>query len=150
MLLDEGGTRPASKDTPDCPFALLVVPALLAGIAAESRAVAQPPVRFTRLAANFELRDGVASTSDLHLDGDAEILVRARVGLRGPRLRRAKPSCCAARSACRRRCAASARRRRWRPPGWRCGTGWPAAGSERSRIALRLRGTWEDPIVSAQ
>ena len=37
--------------------------------------------RFARLDADFELADGEASTSDLHFDGDAEILMRGRTGL---------------------------------------------------------------------
>ncbi len=148
MLLNEGGTRLAAKDAPGAPFPLLLVPALLAGITAEGQASA-PAVRFARLAANFELRDGVASTSDLHLDGDAEILVRARLGLvardydgaafvlrgeeRLPKALRGlspTPKVAAA---------------------WLALRDWlTGSGGERSRIELRLRGTWEDPIVSAQ
>ena len=149
MLLDEGETGPPSKDTPDGPFPLFVVPALLAGIAAENRAVAQPPVRFKRLAASFELRDGVASTSDLHLDGDAEILVRARVGLLA---RDYEGEAFVLRGE--ERLPAALRGLGPTPKvaaAWLALRDWLAgAGSERSRIALRLRGTWEDPIVSAQ
>ena len=125
MLITEGGTRVPGKDSTGAVFPLFVVPALLAGIAPQAQAQA-PEVRFARLAASFELREGVATTADLHLDGDAEILVRGAPGARGPRLRAARPLCCAARNACRRRCAGWGRRRRWRRRGCRCATGSPA------------------------
>lgn len=144
MLLTEGATRLPARDS-GAPFPLLVVPALLGGIAPE-HAVA-PAVHFARLAASFELHDGVASTADLHLDGDAEILVRARLGLvardyegeafvlRGEE-RLPKPL-------------------RGLGPTPKVAAAWLAlrdwlTGSERGRIELRLRGTWDDPIVSAQ
>ena len=149
MLLSDGATRLVPKDTPGAAFPLFVVPALLAGIAPEGRGAAVPAVHFTRLAANYEVRDGVASTADLHLDGDAEILVRARLGLlardyegeafvlrgeeRLPQALRglgATPKVAAA---------------------WLALRDWlSGSGGDRSRIELRLRGTWDDPIVSAQ
>jgi uncharacterized protein YhdP len=145
MLLTEGATRLPAKDA-GSPFPLFVVPALLGGIAAEHAAA--PTVHFARLAASFELHDGVASTADLHLDGDAEILVRARLGLvardyeaeafvlrgeeRLPKPLRGlgpTPKVAAA---------------------WLALRDWLSGGGERTRIELRLRGTWDDPIVSAQ
>jgi uncharacterized protein YhdP len=75
--LTDGATRTAAaaEAAPDdAPFALLVVPALIAG-------TGSPELRFASLAADFTLRDGQAVTSDLHFDGEAEILMRGRVGL---------------------------------------------------------------------
>src|SRR5438045_8644954 len=40
-----------------------------------------PGLSFSSLTADFVLHDGQATTSDLHFDGDAEILVRGRTGL---------------------------------------------------------------------
>ncbi len=147
MLLTDGATRLAGKDA-GAPFPLLVVPALLAGIAPEHEPV--PTVNFARLAASYEVRDSVASTADLHLDGDAEMLVRARLGLlagdydgeafvlrgeaRLPKALRGlgpTPKVAAAWLALR---------------DWLSGSG----AGERGRVELRLRGTWEDPIVSTQ
>ena len=50
-----------------------VVPALTKGMS--------PGLSFSSLTADFVLHDGQATTSDLHFDGDAEILVRGRTGL---------------------------------------------------------------------
>ena len=146
MLLTEGATRLAAQGHGR------PVPAVRgAGAAGRHRAehARAPAVHFARLAASFELHDGVASTADLHLDGDAEILVRARLGLvardyegeafvlrgeeRLPKALRGlgpTPKVAAA---------------------WLALRDWlSGSGSERSRIELRLRGTWDDPIVSAQ
>jgi uncharacterized protein YhdP len=76
----------ASEGTP---FALLLVPALLSGIdqGTDSSKTANLPVseaqglRFSRLEGDFELSGGQAATSNLHFDGDAEILMRGRTGL---------------------------------------------------------------------
>ena len=38
-------------------------------------------LRFSRLEGDFELSAGQATTSNLHFDGDAEILMRGRTGL---------------------------------------------------------------------
>src|SRR5262249_53151915 len=56
------------------PFPLLTVPALLSGMTSEE-------MRFKSLEAEFELRGGQAHTSNLHFDGDAEILMRGHAGL---------------------------------------------------------------------
>ena len=123
-----------------------MVPALLAGIAPDTGAAVPPPLHFARLTASYELHDGVARTNDLHLDGDAEILVRARLGLaardyegeafvlRGEERLPAPvrglgltPKVAAAWLALRE---------------WLTGT-----SAERGRIELRLRGSWDDPIV---
>src|SRR2546427_7750309 len=68
MQLEQGATRPAGVDSAGVPFALLAVPALTAGMS--------PGLNFSSLTADFVLHDGQAMTSDLHFDGDAEILVR--------------------------------------------------------------------------
>ncbi|HYC08547.1 MAG TPA: AsmA-like C-terminal region-containing protein, partial [Steroidobacteraceae bacterium] len=146
MQLEDGATRIGGAGQP---FALLSVPALVASSAdaAEAADGAQPELSFTRLDADYELRDGVASTSDLHFDGDAEILVHGRIGLvaadydeqawvlRGED-----------------RLPAAVRRLGPTP---RVAAAWlslrelfgePAAGH--ARATLRLRGTWNDPIVT--
>ena len=127
------------------PFALLSVPALLAS--APAGAEAPRPLGFARLTGDFEVRDGQATTQGLHFDGDAEILVRGRVGLssgdydeqawilsgeeRLPApLRRLSPT-----------------------PGvaalWLSLREWlGGANVDRSRAALRLQGTWSDPVVT--
>jgi uncharacterized protein YhdP len=79
MELDEGTTVVAP--TGGEPFALLSVPALITAMGSEMRAATPAGLHFSRLTADYELRDGAASTADLHFDGDAEILLRGRVGL---------------------------------------------------------------------
>ncbi len=61
-------------------FALLAVPALVNGMASSGNE-GTSALKFARLEADFDLQDGEASTSDLHFDGDAEILMRGRTGL---------------------------------------------------------------------
>jgi uncharacterized protein YhdP len=135
------------------PFALLSVPALLAGTTGPGDAARQGGdaathgLGFRRLTADFELHDGEASTRDLHLDGDAEILVRGRVGLaahdydeqalvlRGEE-----------------RLPAAVRRLGPTP---RVATLWLSlrqwlggSATDRPRGALHLRGTWNEPRVT--
>jgi uncharacterized protein YhdP len=77
IQLEDGATRAAAATEAapgGVPCALLVVPALIA-------ATGSPQLRFANLSGDFTLRDGQAVTSDLHFDGDAEILVHGRVGL---------------------------------------------------------------------
>lgn len=81
MQLEDGVTSAASATAPAAPFALLGVPALLRGLGGAARPGAPPELRFANLNADFSLHDGQAETSDLHCDGDAEILMRGRVGL---------------------------------------------------------------------
>jgi uncharacterized protein YhdP len=139
MQLEQGVTRAAGADAAGVPFALLAVPALTAGMS--------PGLNFSRLTADFVLHDGQAMTSDLHFDGDAEILVRGRTGLlahdydeqawilRGEE-----------------RLPAAVRRLGPTP---RVAAVWlslrellTGSATDRSRAALRLRGTWDDPIVT--
>ena len=104
MHLEDGVTRADPDPHPEgTPFALLLVPALVSGIghlntAGQVSAMAQGdegaqgqgsplPVsepralRFARLDGDFEFDSGEAVTSNLHFDGDAEILMRGRTGL---------------------------------------------------------------------
>jgi uncharacterized protein YhdP len=145
MQLEEGMTRVVQA--PAMPFALLSVPALLAGLSGQGSSEAAPPLRFTRLAADFELSDGNASTTDLYFDGDAEILVRGQVGLSAGDydeqawILRGED-----------RLPAALRRLGPMP---RVAAAWlslrelfSATPAERTRTALRLRGSWNDPIVT--
>jgi uncharacterized protein YhdP len=144
MELQEGATQLVASDADGAPFALLSVPALLAAMAPDNAPEA-PGLHFALLAANYELHDGEATTTDLHFDGDAEILMRGRVGLvagdydeqawvlHGEQ-----------------RLPAAVRRF---VPTPRVAAAWLSlrelfAGAERTPAALRLRGTWNDPIVS--
>ncbi|HWM66379.1 MAG TPA: AsmA-like C-terminal region-containing protein, partial [Steroidobacteraceae bacterium] len=134
------------------PFALLAVPALVSGLDAPGAAGAsltkeQQPLHFAHLEADFELHDGQATTSNLHFDGDAEILMRGRIGivsrdydqqvwlLRGEE-----------------RLPAAVRRFGATP---RVAAAWLSlrdlfgggGAQDRSRAVLRLQGTWDDPMV---
>ena len=147
MQLQDGVARAGASDSNAIPFALLSVPALMAGLNPEVRDAGEPGLRFSRLTADFELRQGEATTSDLHFDGDAEILVRGRVGLlardydeqawilRGEE-----------------RLPAAVRRLGPTP---RVAAVWlslrelfTGSGADRPPAVLRLRGTWNDPIVT--
>jgi uncharacterized protein YhdP len=134
------------------PFALLAVPALVnaldaPGAAGASLTKEQPALHFDRLEADFNLADGQATTSNLHFDGDAEILMRGRIGmvardydqqvwlLRGEE-----------------RIPAAVRRFGATP---RVAAAWLSLrdlfsggdSQDRSRAVLRLQGTWDDPMV---
>jgi uncharacterized protein YhdP len=144
---------PLSADV-NPPFPLLAVPALMGGLRdPESAGISLPrrhrELRFAHLAADYDVLDGQATTSNLHFDGDAEILMRGRTGLvardydeqvwvlRGEERLPAAV----------RRFAAS--------PG--VAAVWlslrdllsSSADTDRSRAVLRLQGSWEDPIVVA-
>jgi uncharacterized protein YhdP len=138
----EDGVARSPDASPGRPLALLTVPALLNGIAAGD-------LKFRRLDGHFQLHDGQASTSDLHFDGDAEILVRGRTGLltgdydheawvlRGEE-----------------RLPASMRRLASTP---RVAAAWLTLreliggdAASRSRIVLRLRGPWNEPTVTVE
>jgi uncharacterized protein YhdP len=137
--------------TPGRPFPLLSVPALLGAIASPTGPEGLPSgeLRFKRLDAQFELREGEAYTSDLHFDGDAEILMRGRTGLltrdydheawvlRGEE-----------------RIPASLRRLAATP---RVAAAWMALreligadGADRSHVVLHLRGSWNEPVVTVE
>ncbi|TLZ20190.1 MAG: hypothetical protein E6K30_05175, partial [Gammaproteobacteria bacterium] len=146
MRLERGVTRTAAAAEGGVPLALLTVPALTAGMRAENRDGVLPALGFSRLTAEFELRDGQA-TVDLHFDGDAEILVRGRTGLlahdydeqawilRGEQ-----------------RLPAAVRRLGPTPKVaavWLSLRELFAGSADRTRAALRLRGTWEEPMVTS-
>ncbi|HYM28088.1 MAG TPA: AsmA-like C-terminal region-containing protein, partial [Steroidobacteraceae bacterium] len=147
MQLEEGATRVAAAE-PGMPLALLPVPALMAALGAPLPAGADPGLHFARVTAGFALHGGEATTADLHFDGDAEIMMRGRVGLvardydaeavilRGEE-----------------RLPAALRRLVATP---RVAAAWLSlrelfggAPAERGPAVLRLRGTWSDPIVAA-
>lgn len=141
----EDGTASASEG-PGPRFALLSVPGLLAGLGPTANALGSQ-LHFDRLVADYQLAEGEATTTGLHFDGDAEILVRGRIDLtrqdydqqawilRGEE-----------------RLPAPVRRLSPTP---RVAAAWLAlrelfgAGASDPRgNALRLRGAWNDPIVS--
>jgi uncharacterized protein YhdP len=157
MRFEDGMVHRRPEGAVGRPFALLMVPALLNGIsrhAATAGAVSDAggeadPLVFKRLEAHFQLRDGQASTSDLHFDGDAEILVRGRMGLlardydleawvlKGEE-----------------RLPVSVRRLASAP---RVAAAWLTLreliggdDASRSRIVLRLRGSWNEPVVTVE
>jgi uncharacterized protein YhdP len=143
----EDGLAQAARSAGGEPFALLSVPALIAGMSAAADPGADAGLHFVSLTADYELRDGEAFTRDLHFDGDAEILVRGRVGLsRGDYDQQAWILHGED------RLPAAVRRLGPTP---RIAAAWLAlrelfAGNpaDRTRTALRLRGTWNDPIVA--
>lgn len=145
MQLDDGTTRPSGPEAAGMRFALLSVPALLAGLSPDSADATQLPLRFARLTADYELRDGNATTRDLHFDGDAEILLRGRVGLAA---RDYDQQAWILRGEER---LPSAVRRLGPTP--KVAALWLSlrelfTGAARARDALRLRGGWDDPIVT--
>jgi uncharacterized protein YhdP len=146
MQLQEGTAHAiAARGTQ--PFALLTVPALLAGMNPGAADESKPELRFARLTADYELRDGEAATDNLHFDGDAEILVRGRVSLTADDY---DAQAWILRGEDR---LPDAVRRLGPTP--KMAAVWLSlrelfAGStaERTRAALRLRGSWDDPIVT--
>ncbi|HYX73615.1 MAG TPA: DUF3971 domain-containing protein [Steroidobacteraceae bacterium] len=145
MRLEDGAMGPAA-DGAGAPSALLSVPALLGGLSPVS-SQASPALRFAQFSADYELLDGQAVTSDLHFDGDAEILVRGRVGLaRGDYDERAWIL------RGEDRLPAALRRL---GPGPGVAAVWLSLrdllgsdGSEHSHAALHLQGPWTHPVVA--
>jgi uncharacterized protein YhdP len=156
MRLTDGTLRTAAVTNDNAvrpqPFALLAVPALVSaldapGAAGISLTKEQQPLHFDQMGADFELQDGQATTSNLHFDGDAEILMRGRIGivsrdydqhvwlLRGEE-----------------RLPAAVRRFGATP---RVAAAWlslrdlfsSGESQDRSRAVLRLQGSWDDPMV---
>ena len=84
MHLEDGVTRADPDPHPQgMPFPLLLVPALVNGMGRPMSDQATPEphaLRFGRLDGDFEFAAGEV-TSNLHFDGDAEILMRGRTGL---------------------------------------------------------------------
>ena len=97
--LTAGPSLTAAPAQTVAPFPLFGIPALLSGLqrargldvnvpgrpdrasAGQMEALDAHPLRFERLEGDFELAKGQATTTDLHFDGDAEILMRGRTGL---------------------------------------------------------------------
>ncbi|HEX4618697.1 MAG TPA: AsmA-like C-terminal region-containing protein, partial [Steroidobacteraceae bacterium] len=135
--LEDGLTRGATPGDA-APLGLLAIPGLVAGMGL-------PQLPFTRLAADFTVKDGQAVTSDLHLDGDTEILMRGRIGLLA-RDYEAQVWVMKGEE----RLPGALRRL---GPGPRVAALWLSlrelfAGAAQPRAALRLHGTWDDPMVS--
>ena len=148
MQLEEGATQVPATDTRE-PFALFLVPGLLQGLAAQAdRIPASAPLRFAHVTADFALRDGLARTTNLRLEGaDAEILVRARVNLLARdydgeafilRGEERLPSALRGLGPTPRVAALWLSLRQW----------FTGTASEDTGAGLRLRGTWNDPIVT--
>ena len=144
----EDGTMGLAGDAVGVPFALLSVPALLAGLSPESTDLQPPALHFSEFSADYQVRDGEAVTPGLHFDGDAEILVRGRVGLSSGDydqqawVLRGED-----------RLPAAVRRL---GPSPRVAALWlslrelfGADAAARAHTALRLRGPWRDPIVTS-
>jgi uncharacterized protein YhdP len=146
MQLDDGTARPAATAGVGTPFGLLSVPALLAGLSPDNADEAHVPLRFARVSADYDLRDGNAVTRDLHFDGDAEILLRGRVGLAAQDY---DQQAWILRGEDR---LPSAVRRLGPTPKvaavWLSLRELFAGSSARERDPLRLRGRWDDPIVT--
>ena len=155
LQLEDGTTlaEPDSSPAAGPPFALLLVPALVSGMGSPAATTGSlsdaRALRFSRLAADFEVRDGEAATSNLHFDGDAEILMRGHTNLlarsydqqvwvlRGEgrlpaAVRRLGPTP---------RVAAA-----WLSLRELFSSGAPEAGAG---APLHLQGSWDDPIVVA-
>ena len=135
--LENGLTR-ATEDGPGSSLGILAVPGFIA-------AMGLPQLPFARLSADFTVADGQAVTSDLRLDGDTDILMRGRIGflahtydaqvwvLKGEE-----------------RLPAAVR---GLAPGPRVAALWMSlrelfGSTSRGHATLRLRGTWDDPMVS--
>jgi uncharacterized protein YhdP len=151
MQLEDGATRSAARPGEPAPFALLLVPALMRALNNDPSRGEAPPLelRYARLSADFALREGIASTSNLHLDGpDAEILMRARVNLLARdydaetfvlRGEERLPAPLRHLGATPRIAALWLSLREW----------FGGGATEEEGTALRLRGPWNDPIVMA-
>ena len=144
MQLEDGATQAVPEAAAAPPFALLLVPALVSGMELQTQQPAQ--LRFARLTADYELEDAVASTANLHLDGEAEILVRARVGLLSQdydgeafilRGEERLPSAVRRLGPTPKMAALWLSLREW----------FSGDGADSARTVLRLRGGWNDPIV---
>ena len=156
MRLQDGTTRSDPDPDPQgTPFPLLLVPALVNGMGqpssqAASLASSEPRgLRFSSLEAGFEVNHGEAATSNLHFDGDAEILMRGRTSLVA---RNYDQQVWILRGEG--RLPAAVRRLGPTP---RVAAAWLSlrelfTGSGRdegSKAQLHLQGTWDDPIVVA-
>jgi uncharacterized protein YhdP len=147
MAFEQGVVREAGAETSGVPFALLAVPALAAGLRAEHGAGERGGLDFSSLTADYTVHEGEATTSNLHFDGDAEILVRGRAGL----IRRdydAQAWILRGEE----RLPSAVRRL---APGPKVAAVWlslrelvTGSAAARTHTALRLRGSWDEPRVS--
>jgi len=137
--LDDGLTRSVTAaDAAGRSLGLLAVPGLIAGMGL-------PQLPFASLTADFAVADGQAVTSDLHLDGDTEILMRGRIGLLA-RDYDAQVWVLKGEE----RLPAAVRGLR---PGPRVAALWMSLrelfnGVNHEHATLRLHGTWDDPMVN--
>lgn len=163
MRLQDGTTRSDPDPNPQgVPFPLLLVPALVNGMGWPMGPPGQPSartaslasseprgLRFSSLEAGFEVSQGEATTSNLHFDGDAEILMRGHTSLVA---RNYDQQVWILRGEG--RLPAAVRRLGPTP---RVAAAWlslrelfTASGrDEGSKAQLHLQGTWDDPIVVA-
>jgi uncharacterized protein YhdP len=151
MRLEDGVTRSgADPDLEGPPFALLLVPALVTGLGQPGMTSTSQGLHFARLDADFEVSNGEAATSNLHFDGDAEILMRGRTSLLA---RNYDQQVWILRGEG--RLPAAVRRLGPTP---RVAAAWlslrdlfSAEGREEgANASLHLQGTWDDPIVKAE
>lgn len=139
LELEDGLTRGTRRDAEaGAALGLLAVPGLAA-------AMGLPELPFARLSVDFTVADGQAQTSDLHLDGETEILMRGRIGL-------------VARDYAAQVWVLKGEERlpaavRGLGPGARVAALWMSlrelfAGINHEHATLRLHGTWDDPMVA--
>ena len=139
LSFEDGVARGGAPEAGAAPaLGLVAIPGLVS-------AMGLPELPFARLSADFTLAGGEATTSNLHLDGDTEILLRGRIGfvahdyaadawvLKGEQ-----------------RLPAAVR---GLAPGPRLAALWLSlrelfTGANRERARLRLHGTWDDPMVT--
>jgi uncharacterized protein YhdP len=141
MQVEDGATAVAVGPAAAPPLALLAVPALVRVLAAPA------PLRFASLSADYALRDGQAETANLDFDGDAQIMMRGRVGI-------------AARDYDTQAWILKGEERlpaavRHLAPAGGMAALWLSLrellagnGEDRGGAGLRLQGTWDDPVVT--
>jgi uncharacterized protein YhdP len=151
LALSDGVAQAAGRG-PGSPFALVAVPELLrdprTSFSAAEPQEASHELKFARVDAEFDVRDGNAYTSDLHFDGDAEILMSGRIGLvdedydYGALILRGEN-----------RLPAAVRRFGAAP---KLASAWMAlrelvgeSDADPSSLKLRLQGTWQAPAITA-
>jgi uncharacterized protein YhdP len=146
MQLEDGATVGAAVPMAAPPLALLAVPALVRALG--SPGLGPPaPLRFVSLSADYALRDGQAETTNLDFDGDAQIMMRGRVGI-------------AARDYDTQAWILKGEERlpaavRHLAPAGGMAAVWLSlrellggSGADRGGGALRLQGTWDEPVVT--
>jgi uncharacterized protein YhdP len=118
------------------------------GASAESRAAdaADEGLRFARLSGDFALQEGNALTSNLHLDGQTEILIEGRIGLAAQDF-----DCRAVILRGSERLPDAVRRLSAAPhvaAAWLALRDlWPTAAAAATRTQLHVGGTWDAPLI---